>query len=147
MWRRGRGIFNRAVYSTYLLSWETFPLCFFHKIRNGSSAGCLLCKPTVHSYKILKTPDPKALWLLSICSCQAWHAPVPSMGIQQHGRQRPLSVAAQQDQHQWPGSGAGFKGQKQEHHKKVPEKMMWQELHSVCQCSSSGYRMFCGSQW
>lgn len=55
MQRRGGGVFCRAAYPTHLLSWqpaETFHLCTLHEnstrkqILNGSSAGCLLCKPT-----------------------------------------------------------------------------------------------------
>lgn len=63
MWRRGGGIFNRAVYCTYLVSWETtetFPLCLLHKNRNGSSAGCLLCK--LRSWR-QQTPKPTGSWV------------------------------------------------------------------------------------
>lgn len=117
----------------------------FHENGKGSSAGCLLCKPTAHSSKILKTAVSRASFLLGACSGQTWHAPVTSMGIQQPGRPRPLGCPT--------GLSISSQAQRQvskARKRNTTRRCQKNDMMGAAQCLPafcSGYRMFCGSQW
>lgn len=129
MWRRGGGVFGRAVYSTYLLSTRMGKAVLL----DVCSANQQLTAP--RSWR-QQSPEPPSSWV---------HAPVTSMGIQQPGRPRPLGCP----------TGLSISSQAQRQVSKARKRNTTrrcqkndvmgaaQRLPAFC----SGYRMFCGSQW
>lgn len=127
MWRRGGGVFGRAVYSTYLLSTRMGKAVLL----DVCSANQQLTAP--RSWR-QQSPEPPSSWVhaqarLGMLLSPPW-AFSSLVGQDPWAAQQGLaSVARPRDRFQRPGKGTPQEGAR---------KMTWWELHSACQPSAQG---------